>query len=253
MNPFLFPWLMIPQIPSNCEKPPTVYSILESIVNYGTDDKKRIKDLAKYGRAKIFNFIYPLSGKVSREDFECQILNHYLMRRINFDTPTAFSIMLNTKLNEIMPKYNKLFDSLDYINFYDLTEKIGHVSEDIVGETTKTQELTQSNNAQTNMNSISDRRNSELPQSELENLRDGSYVSDYNYDTNTSNSTDKSTANSTQNGTDTNSNNRENNYTETIKHTPADVIRLYEEYQENVEHIYSLIYKDLDCLFYGLE
>lgn len=253
MNPYLFPWLMIPQIPSNCEKPPTVYSILESIVNYGTDDKKRIKDLAKYGRSKIFNFIYPLSNKISREDFECQILNHYLMRRINFDTPTAFSIMLNTKLNEIMPKYNRLFDILPDINFYDFTEKSGHVAEDIEGESIKKQTLSQTNNSTTSTTSTSDRRNSELPQSELENLRDGSYVSDYNYDTNSGTGTDSSSVSSTQSGTDNNTNNRVNNYNETIKHTPADMIRLYEEYQTNITHIYSLIYKDLDCLFYGLE
>ena len=57
MNPFLFPW-MIPTFPSNCDKPPTIYSILESIVNYGTDDKQKIRDLAKYGRSTIFNFEY---------------------------------------------------------------------------------------------------------------------------------------------------------------------------------------------------
>ena len=55
---FLFPYidngypLIYPFLPRNCEKPPTLYSILESIVNYGKDDKTKIKDLAKVGRTK---------------------------------------------------------------------------------------------------------------------------------------------------------------------------------------------------------
>ena len=116
---FLFPYidngypLIYPFLPRNCEKPPTIYSILESIVNYGTDDKTKIKDLAKVGRTKIFDFDYPLSDKISKEEFECMILNHYLTRRIGFDTPTLFKIQLNVKLNEIMPMYNKMFDSID--------------------------------------------------------------------------------------------------------------------------------------------
>ena len=90
--------MFMPMIPTWNEKPPTLYSILESIVNYGTDDKTKIKDLAKSGRETIFNFTYPLSNKVTKEDFECMILNHFIMRRIGFETVTAFRIQLNVKL-----------------------------------------------------------------------------------------------------------------------------------------------------------
>ena len=59
-----------PFIPANCDKPPTIYSILESIVNYGKEDKTKIKDLAKEGRQTIFDFDYPLSSTITKEDFE---------------------------------------------------------------------------------------------------------------------------------------------------------------------------------------
>lgn len=241
MNPFLFPWTMIPNFPTNNPKPPTIYSILESIVNFGTDNKQKIRDLAKYGRQTIFNFEYPLSVNVKKEDFECMILNHYMMRRINFDTVTAFNIMLNTKLNEIMPKYNKLFDSFEYINFYDLTEKIGENSETQEGTNKMTSETS------TESENISDRRNSELPQNELSNVKDGKYVSNYDYDKNNIVSSDTNETNAK------NTNDKQNNYKETVKHTPAEMIRLFAEYEQNMQNVYTLIFKELDCLFYGLE
>lgn len=117
-NPYLFNPLWLYPIPDLNLEPPTIYSFLESIVNYGKTEKTKIKDLAKVGRTEIFDFDYPLSSKVSREYFETQILNHYLMRRIGFETLTAFKIQLNCKLNEIMPIYNKLFDSIDTLDFF---------------------------------------------------------------------------------------------------------------------------------------
>lgn len=102
----------VPFIPVMNEKPPTLYSLLQSIVNYGKDEQTKIKDLAKVGRTTIFDFDYPLSDKITKEDFECMILNHFLMRRIGFETLTAFKIQLNVKMNSIMPMYNKLIDLL---------------------------------------------------------------------------------------------------------------------------------------------
>ena len=106
-----------PFLPPNNNLPPTIYTILEAIVNPDVDlnapaPDVKIKDLAKVGRSTIFNFDYPLSSKVDKEKFECMILNHFLQRRIGFETVTAFRIQLDVKLNEIMPFYNKMFDAL---------------------------------------------------------------------------------------------------------------------------------------------
>ena len=38
------------------DDPPTLYSIMQSIVNYGKQDKTKIKDLAEESRTTIFNF-----------------------------------------------------------------------------------------------------------------------------------------------------------------------------------------------------
>lgn len=243
-NPFyLIDYFWFPRIPTNNEKPPTIYSILESIVNYGTDDKQKIKDLAKEGRSTIFNFDYPLTDKVTREEFECMILNHYLMRRIGFDTVTAFRIQLNVKLNEIMPTYNKMFDLL-YNNdlFGEITKKDGT-------DNRKTENKSETENTINNKSeneTISDLRNSKLPQNKLQNVRDGSYVTDYNYNTTNSNdnSNSKGTSSSNVNGLDS------NEYHETTSR--IDMFDIYTKFNSEIKHIYTLIFNDLDELFYSL-
>ena len=238
-----------PTLPPLNEKPPTLYSILNSIVNGGKDyeDYSKIKDLAKNGRNIIFNFTYPLTDKISKEDFEVQILNHYLMRRIGFETVTAFTIQLNVKLNEIMPIYNKMFDAIENWNIFNDGEKIIKTGND----NTTTENVNNTNNRMENNSetkTISDRKYSDTPQNELYNVRDENYITDYNYDTNTSN--DNSVSNGTSNTV--NNENAEKLYNETITKTNANKVEILKEFQENIKSIYAMIYKELDSLFYGL-
>lgn len=242
-NDYLISLFYSPILPTNNYNPPTLYELLEAIVNYGKDEKTKIKDLAKVGRTEIFDFDYPLTDKISKEDFETMILNKFIMRRINFETVTAFKIQLNVKLNEIMPMYNKMFEALENWNIFDDGEQTTKTGTDT--RNTDTINLLK-NESTTKTTNIDDRRNSQLPQNRLEELRDGSYVTDYNYDTSNSNSSDQSTSNGTSNNKDTNV------YNETIKRSPADKITIYKEFQENLKSIYTLIFKDLDCLFFQL-
>lgn len=249
-------FMLYPFLPPNCNKPPTIYAILEAIVNPDVDlnnpaPEVKIKDLAKVGRSTIFNFDYPLSEKVSKEKFECMILNHFLMRRIGFETVTAFRIGLDVKLNEIMPLYNKMFDAIsnwEIFNDGEVTTKSG--TDNRTSQSTNNTSNELHNHSTTSTADISDRRNSELPQNQLEDLRNGSYVTNYNYDTNTNNGEDNSTSQGTSqaqnNGTDI------NEYNETITRTPSDKIAILKEMQENIKSIYTMIFKDLECLFYQL-
>ena len=305
-NPFYYPCLY-PAFPNSLEKPPTLYSIMNSMVNFEVEEPTKIKDLAKATRTKIFNFEYPLSNNISRETFETMILNKFLMRRIGYETFTAWQIQLNVKLNEIMPMYNKMFDAIekwDIFNDGETTTRTGtdnktsnsennsNTTNTNTSNTQSTNTASNTNNTQstntasntlnnestTNTNTLSDRRNSELPQNQLENVRDGSYVTNYNYDTNTNtgNDTSKSNGSSESNSTNTVEENRKetmqntveenrketmqntnntidnNTYNETIKRSPTDKIAILREMQENIKSIYTMIFKDLDCLFYQL-
>lgn len=245
-NNYFYPFLF-PCMPTMIDLPPTVYHLLESIVNYGKDEKTKIKDLAKYGRTTFFDFDYPLTNNITKEQFETMILNKFIMRRIGYDTLTAFKIQLNVKLNSIMPIYNKMFDALENWNIFNDGEITTETGTD-ERQTTNTTQNTLSNSSTTQSSSTSDRRNSDLPQDQLENLRDGSYVGVYNYDTDTSTGTDSSTSN----GTATASGTDNNEYTKEIRRSPTDKIAIMKEMQTNINNIYEMIFKDLECLFYQL-
>ena len=192
-------------------KPPTLYALMNSIANYDVEEKTKIRDLAKATHEKIFDFDYPLSSKVNKEEFECQILNHFIMRRIGFETFTAFQLYLENKLNEILPYYNIMFDSLaDYNLFND-------------GETI-------TRNRTDNGNSNVETRMSEYPLNELDDLTDGKYVS----------------TQTASNGANSNTS------VETETRSNLDKMDLLLKYRETKNSIMSLIYKDLDILFYGL-
>ena len=237
----------VPFIPVMNERPPTLYSLLQSIVNYGKEEKTKIKDLASAGRTTIFDFDYPLSDKITKEDFEKMILNHFLMRRIGFETLTAFKIQLNVKLNEIMPMYNKLIELL-YSNdaFGEITKRTGFDNRVVDNTSNTTNEMTNVSN--TKHQNISDRRGSDTPQNELDNIRQGKYVTEYHYDTDNSNNEDTSASNGTsQNISNTKDN---NNYEETT--SKINMFEIYSKLNEEIKNIYTMIFKDLDCLFYQL-
>lgn len=217
----IYPFIRIPAFP-DYDLPPTIYSILKGIVYYD-DPEPKIKDLASSGREVIFDFDYPLTDNIEKSDFEIMILNHFMMRRIGYDTMTAFKIALNVKLNEIMPIYNKMFDMLDGWDLFSDGERI-------------TESGTNSLNNVTSSNNTSDRRYSDTPQNQLANVQNGSYITDYNYDT------DIGSVTSNSSGSDS----------RTITRTPSDKIKIYKEFIENKKSIYTMIFEDLDSLFYGL-
>lgn len=243
----MFPWwgipIFYPRLPRDCNLPPTIYSLLESIVNYGEEEKTKISELAKNGRGKIFDFDYPLTTNINKEDFEVMILNNYMMRRIGYETLTAFKLALNVKLNSIMPLYNKLFDTLDGWNLFSDGESI--TRNVTTGETT-----TDTNNSTLNTtlttNTTNDTRYSDTPQGRLTDIANGTYMTDYTLDQNNQTSTNVSTSSSTDNGS------KSGTEAETINRTPENKIEIYKEFQNEIKSIYQLIFDELDDLFYSL-
>lgn len=214
--------------------PPTVFQLCESIC-YTNNTPCRIMDIAKNTRETIFAFDYPLTEKIDKEKFEINIINHFLMRRIGQETFTAFQLFLSNKLNEIMPKYNILFDAL---NGWDLFKD---------GETTERtldteNESTAKNTSINNTTTSSDRRYSAMPDNHLQEVRDGSYITDYNYDSNITEANDTSNAS----GTSTSKN------IEKINRTQHDKISIYNEFINNKNNIYTKIYEELESCFYAL-
>ncbi len=243
MNPI---WNIVPMwtpfLPNNCSKPPTLYSLMQSMVNYDAETRTSTKNLAKQCHEEIFNFDYPLSDNVNQEEFECLILNHFIMRRIGYETFTAFQIALEVKMNEIMPNYNFLFDALDDWSLFGTNE----VTTRSVTDSRTTASTTGLTNSSTDSNT-SDRRFSATPNNSIADVQSGTYVTEYNYDQNsgTASSTSSGTASTTDGGT----------LTERVEKTNDDskMIDIYIKFTQRKKNIYSMIFKDLDVLFYQLD
>ena len=237
--PWMFPILMKP-IPTIDEQPPTIYYLLRAIVD---DESIKTSELAKIGRNVIFDFDYPLTNLIDKETFETMILNKFMMRRIGTQTLTSFKLNLNVKLNEIMPLYNKLFESLDGWNLFNDGEIITRTQTDNKISSSSNKIISSSN---TFNNNISDRRYSNTPQNALQDVQNGTYITDYNFDHDTNSGNDSSTTSGNANANDNNITNEE------IRRSPADKINIYKEFIESKNNIYTMIFKDLDSLFYQL-
>lgn len=80
----------------------------------GLDESKGYHDVATIianSRNKIFDFPYPIFDENYRSVLETKILKHFYTREIGDETVGLWKLRLDTKLNEIMPYYNKLYES----------------------------------------------------------------------------------------------------------------------------------------------
>lgn len=204
-------------------KPPTLYAILNSIANYDNPNPVKIRKLAEATREKVFDFDYELSEALDKNQFEIDILNHYMMRRIGFETFTAFQLYLENKLHEILPYYNLMFDSFKNYNLFGNGEKTVRV-------TTDNRSITSGSTSE------GENRFSEYPLNQLEDITDGRYVSNQ----------------TTSNLSSNNNTSDVNNTNEVIERSPADKMAIYKSYLETKRSVMSMIYKDLDILFYGI-
>ena len=60
---------------------------------------------------KVFDFPFPIFNEDYREDLCKKILRHYYTREICEETVGLWKLRLNSRMNEIMPYYNKLYNS----------------------------------------------------------------------------------------------------------------------------------------------
>lgn len=98
---------------------------------------------------KIFNFSFPIWSEDYRLELEKKILRHYFTREIGMETVGLWKFALQTKLCEIMPYYNKLYETTqknyNYLWDTDMTEDLDanetanekvDFSEDVTGKDT---------------------------------------------------------------------------------------------------------------------
>lgn len=170
------------------DMPPTLYNMLNSKLNYGADKRVSAYDMAEQGRSVIFDFEYPVSEYFDKEAFEKAFIDYYLTRRLGMPTWTAWKIQLRAKLNLIMPIYKALYDAMGAE--FKITAGGSETKTYSENTTDRTAEGKTANSNEdltsdgsTENESIADRRYSDTPQNHLSDIKNGEYITEYNYDT----------------------------------------------------------------------
>lgn len=203
---------------------------------------------------------YPIFDAQYRSVLNEKILNHYFESEIGFETAELFKFYLNNKMNEIMPKYNVLYNIQkellqNIINNVNLTETNEHKD---TTEHNDTETENGTTNTSSNSNSTSDGKDlyQDTPQGQISftDLENQSYATNYTLthgqanDTSSTNGTSTSTLN--KNGTTNNfgdyfkkiTGSNGNKYSYEIL---ADVIEAYKDLD-------LLIIAELSDLFMGI-
>lgn len=130
-----------------------------------------VNTVIEKARPKIFSFNYPIFDPAYKGVLETKILKHYYTREIGAETVGLWRLWLETTMNEIMPYFNKLYESelLEFNPFYDI-------------DLTKDYKKQTDGNSESNEQTTSDRTTRDLysdtPQGSLQNVENQTYLTD---------------------------------------------------------------------------
>lgn len=207
----------------------------------------------EHSREKIFDFEYPIFDETYRSVLETKILKRYYTREICAETVGRWKLFLNQRMNEIMPYYNKLYESelIKFNPMYDVDLTIDHTRENDgteVGSGTRNTDTEGTNTVNgTNWEYYSD-----TPQGTVGNLDNLTYLT--NATKNTKNETtdyeqgvdESTTTNKTVNSTE--------DYLEHIvgKRGGLSYSKMLKEFRETFLNIDMMVLDDLKDLFFNL-
>lgn len=88
---------------------------------YESKGYNNVNEILTACHSNVFNFNYPIFDENYRAVLECKILKHYYTREICAETVGLWKLFLDARMNEIMPYYNKLYESelIEYNPLYD--------------------------------------------------------------------------------------------------------------------------------------
>lgn len=130
------------------------YAGLDESVGYD-----KINEVIHESHAKVMGD-YPIFDENYREVLDTKILRHYYTREICEETVGLWKLRLNTRMNEIMPYYNKMYESelIKFNPMYDIDlNKTQARNTDMDGDLTSTSSETGSANKEIDRNGTSER------------------------------------------------------------------------------------------------
>lgn len=103
--------------------------ICETLAGYvESQPLSKVAEIIEAARPQLFDFDYPIFDSAYKSVLETKIIRHYYTREIGAETVGLFKFWLETKLNEIMPYYNQLYQTtvLDFNPLYTMDYTTTH-------------------------------------------------------------------------------------------------------------------------------
>lgn len=144
-----------------------------------SEDRKSVKEVIEKACPRIFDFDFPIFDESYRLPLEIKILRHYYTREICAETVGLWKLWLENRLCEIMPYFNKLYES-ELFNFnplYDVDIRTEHTRGN-EGESSSNK-----TNGQTTVFSRDDDSTTEMSANDSENHSNSDSKWDYYSDT----------------------------------------------------------------------
>ena len=236
-----------------------------------------VADIIEGARGYIFSFDYPIFDENYRSTLETKILKHFYTREIGYETVGLFKLKLDTRMNEIMPYYNKLYES-ELIQFNPLysshLSREHHERNDGSGTRSVAENQTENRNRTTNsssnssgttntsVNSQNTNMFSDTPQGALTGLESGEYLTNASKDNSTGQqavsgttneqvaSTDTQTNTNARTSSENNSANNTKDYTETVMgYDGWNPSKMIQDFRQTLLNIDMQVINDLESLF----
>ena len=216
----------------------------------------QIDDVISNSWNKIFDN-FPIFDESYRSVLCSKILKHYYTREISAETVGLWQLWLNTRMGEIMPYYNKLYESalLEFDPFKDTNYSRNHGGT-FTGDTVRNgrSEIDVDNSVTSNGTSNSKNLFSDTPQGAITNIENESYLTNATLIKDTDTNTTNTDGNSTTQNTETTGITNTDNWIETIvgKQSTVSYSKLLQEFRDTFLNIDVMIINDLSDLFMNL-
>ena len=169
--------------------PPTLKKLCIDLTGM-SPDVEGFETIIAQASPMIFDFAYPIFDESHRQNLEQKIIKRYFFREISCEDVAEWQLRLDAKMNEIMPYYNKMYESVGYLtdilDDVDYTRTFNEQTANTgIENTTSTQNIENSSDSTGSSTSIgkTDTDNNQLvassdtPQGQLTGLLDNTYLS----------------------------------------------------------------------------
>lgn len=218
---------------------------------------------------KIFTTKTPFFDENYRSVLCKKILKHYYLREIGAETVGIWKLWINTRLEEIMPYYNQLYESAN-IEFNPITDVnyTRKIDRQVDKNNTETGETSETNKLDTSSTGTSSGTNNntrndlyaDTPQGAITDLQTMKYltnariITDSGSDSNNSSSTGKSSGSIDSTSSTTGKVNSVEEYIETItgKQGTENYSTMIKKFRETLLNIDMKVINEFEDLFFGL-